>query len=74
MNSVKETREANQHLDVVQACLTEQDEQIQAQTKTIHHLASEIVKANRAIGAALAALQSGQKLDVVAAIDILRRA
>ena len=74
MNSVKETREAVQHLDVVQSCLTEQDEQIQAQTKTIHHLASQIVKAHLAIGAALAALQSGQKLDVVAAIDILRRA
>lgn len=125
MNSVKEMREASQHLDVVQACLTEQDqqikilhernkqmaarlknanparderssgklideidriieeqneiiiqeqdEQIKALHKQIHHLAAEVVSMNRAIGSALAALQTGTALDVAAAIAILRK-
>jgi t-SNARE complex subunit (syntaxin) len=72
MNSVKEMRESSQLFDELERIVAEQDEQIKALHKQIHHLASEVVTMNRAIGAALAALQTGQALDVVAAIAILR--
>jgi len=73
-DSVKvEARESTQLFDELERIVVEQDEQIKALHKQVHHLAAEVVSMNRAIGAALAALQAGQKLDVVAAIAILRK-
>jgi t-SNARE complex subunit (syntaxin) len=73
MNSVKEMRESTQLFDELERIVIEQDEQIKSLHKQIHHLAAEVVSMNRAIGSALAALTAGQKLDVVAAIEILRK-
>ena len=73
MNSVKEARESSQLFDELERIVAEQDEQINALHKQIHHLAAEVVSMNRSIGAALAALQTGTALDVAAAIAILRK-
>ena len=73
MNSVKEARESTQLFDELERIIQEQDEQIKALHKQIHHLAGEVVSMNRSIGAALAALTAGAELDVAAAIEILRK-
>lgn len=70
---MKEARELQTLIDQLDRYIKEQDEQIKALHKQVHHLAGEVVSMNRAIGAALAALQTGTALDVAAAIAILRK-
>jgi septal ring factor EnvC (AmiA/AmiB activator) len=70
---MKEARETQTLFDELERIIKEQDEQIKALHKQVHHLAAELVSMNRSIGAALAALTAGGSLDVVAAIEILRK-
>jgi hypothetical protein len=53
--------------------INEQKETIQALHSNIHDYAAEIVRLRSQIRAAWSALQTGNDLDVVAAIEILRR-
>jgi flagellar biosynthesis chaperone FliJ len=69
---MKEQRELQTLIDQLERYIKEQDEQIKALHKQVHHLAAEVVSMNRSIGAALAALQTGKEIDVAAAIEILR--
>jgi ATP-dependent Clp protease ATP-binding subunit ClpA len=69
---MKEQRELQTLIDQLERYVKEQDEQIKALHKQVHHLAAEVVSMNRSIGAALAALQTGKEIDVAAAIEILR--
>jgi len=72
MTALRDIRESSQLFDELGRIVKEQDDTIKALHKTVHHYASEIVKINRSVSVALAALQSGQALDVAAAICILR--
>jgi len=69
---MREQRELQTLIDQLERYIKEQDEQIKALHKQVHHLAAEVVSMNRSIGAALAALTAGGSLDVAAAIEILR--
>ena len=54
------------------AYIRQQDESIKALHENLHDYAAEIVRMRSRCRAALAALQTGTALDVVAAIEILR--
>ena len=73
-DSVKvEARDSTQLFDELERIVVEQDEQIKSLHKQVHHLAAEVVSMNRSIGAALAALTANGSLDVLAAIEILKK-
>lgn len=69
---MKEQRELQTLIDRLEAYIKAQAEQIAAQTEKINHFAAKIMQTQLSIRAALAALQTGKSLDVVAAIEILR--
>jgi hypothetical protein len=69
---MNEQRELKTFTEQLHSHIALQDEQIAAQTETIHDFEAQIVKTSAAIRAALAALQTGTALDVLAAIEILR--
>jgi len=69
---MKEQRESKYLLETLDSLVKEQDETIKILHSNLHDYAAEIVRLRSGAKGALAALQTGAAIDVIAAIQILR--
>ena len=70
---MKEQRESKYLLETLDSLVKEKDETIKILHSNLHDYAAEIVRLRSGAKGALAALQTGAAIDVIAAIQILRR-